>query len=196
MYVPVFRKTVTFTNLSSIAVAIGSIVSFDKSSVNHLANRRCLYRSFHFGFAAKDSPQINLYYSTFPAYLVNGGIFQTFCYATPSISWAAETNIENLPGEGQEALKRKFRSLTLEQARPVSPYVNASPDTAPMLLIHGTEDRSVDPKNSQELYDKFKEHGVTAELRWLEGEPHVFYVCAEAAGWAADWFDKHLMHSK
>jgi len=56
MYVPVFRKTVTSTNLSSIAVAIGYIVSFDKSSVNHLANRRCLYRSFHFGFAAKKWP--------------------------------------------------------------------------------------------------------------------------------------------
>ena len=89
MYVPVLRKAVTFTNLSSIAVAICTIVSFDKSSVNHLANRRCLYRSFHLGFAAKDDTQINLYHSTLPPYFVYSGIFQALCCNTPRTFGAA-----------------------------------------------------------------------------------------------------------
>jgi len=76
MNVPVFRKTVTLANLSSIAVAICAIMPFYKSSVNHLANRRCLYGSFHLSFAAKDNTQVNLYYPTRPSSLVNSSIPQ------------------------------------------------------------------------------------------------------------------------
>jgi len=79
MYVPIFRKTVTSSNLSGVAVTIGSMVSFDKSSVNRLTNRRCLYRSFNFGFATKDSSQINLYYPAFVTSFMNGGVLQTLC---------------------------------------------------------------------------------------------------------------------
>ena len=79
MYVPIFRKTVTFTNLAGVAVTISSIVSFYKSGVNRLANRRCLYRSHDFGFTAKDSSQINLYYPAFVTSFMNGSILQTLC---------------------------------------------------------------------------------------------------------------------
>jgi len=65
MYIPVFGKIVTFSNFPGIAIAIGSIVPFDKSCVNHLANRRCLYRSLDIGFTAKYSSQINLNHSAF-----------------------------------------------------------------------------------------------------------------------------------
>ena len=78
MNVPVFGETVTFTNLSSIAVTVGSIVSFNKGRINHPANRRCLYRRIDSGFAAEYSSQINLNHSTFPTYLVNSGISQAF----------------------------------------------------------------------------------------------------------------------
>ena len=60
MYVPVFRKTVTSANLSSIAVTVRAIVPFYKSSVNHITDHRGFYRSFNFSFAAKDRSQINL----------------------------------------------------------------------------------------------------------------------------------------
>ena len=63
MNIPLFRKTVTFTNLSGIAVTIGSVVSFYKSCVDRLANHRCFYRSLNFGFTAIDSSQINPYHS-------------------------------------------------------------------------------------------------------------------------------------
>ena len=76
MNVPVFRKTVTLANLSGIAVAVCPIMPFYKSSVNHLANRRVFYRSFYFGFAAKDNLQVNLYHPAFAAPLVDSGIFQ------------------------------------------------------------------------------------------------------------------------
>ncbi len=79
MYIPVLRKTVTFANFAGIAVPIGPIVSFNKSCVNHLTNGRCLYPSFHFGFAAKDSSQINLYYPAFVTSFMNSSVPQTLC---------------------------------------------------------------------------------------------------------------------
>jgi len=78
MYIPVFGKTVTFSNLPGIAVAVCAIVSFYKSRVNRLADRRCLYRSLYIRFAAKYNSQFNLNYPAFPACLVNSGIFQVF----------------------------------------------------------------------------------------------------------------------
>ena len=96
MNVPVLRKTVISTNLLSIAVhsmayaiTICTIMPLYKSSVDRLANRRCLYGSFHIGSAAKDGPKINLCYSAFPTRLVNSGISQTFCCNTPRTFRAA-----------------------------------------------------------------------------------------------------------
>jgi hypothetical protein len=77
MYVPVFRA-----NLSGIAVTIGSIVSFYKSCVDRLANRRCFYRSLNFGFTATYSSQINLYHPAFVTSFMNGSILQTLCRNT------------------------------------------------------------------------------------------------------------------
>jgi hypothetical protein len=33
----------------------------------------------------------------------------------------------------------------------------------------------VDPKDSQDLYDKYKEVGAHAELKWIEDQGHDFY---------------------
>jgi hypothetical protein len=76
MYIPVFGKTVTFSNLPGIAVAVCAIVSFYKSSVNRLADRRCLYGSLYIRFSAKYNSQFNLNYPAFPASLMNSSIFQ------------------------------------------------------------------------------------------------------------------------
>jgi len=78
MYIPVLGKTVTFSNLPGIAVAVCAILSFYKSRVNRLADRRCLYRGLYIRFAAKYNSQFNLDYPAFPACLVNSGIFQVF----------------------------------------------------------------------------------------------------------------------
>jgi len=76
---PSLWKNSNFFELSGHYDCIGTIVPFDKSYVNHLANRRCFYRSLDVGFAAKYSSQINLNHSAFPACFVNSSIFQALC---------------------------------------------------------------------------------------------------------------------
>ncbi len=78
MHIPIFGKTVTFSHFPGIAIAVCTIVPFYKSSVDCLTNRRCIYRSLYIRFTAKYGSQFNINYPTFPAYLVNCSIFQTF----------------------------------------------------------------------------------------------------------------------
>ena len=76
MYIPVFGKTVAFTNFASIAVAIRTIMPFDKSSINRAANSRCFYGSCHLGFGTEYNAQINLDHPTFSPHFVNRSILQ------------------------------------------------------------------------------------------------------------------------
>ncbi|MDX1702324.1 MAG: alpha/beta hydrolase [Melioribacteraceae bacterium] len=62
-----------------------------------------------------------------------------------------------------------------EQIKILSPYLNIDENTASLLLIHGTADETVDPQDSQDLYDKYKELGVHVELKWFPDEGHGFY---------------------
>lgn len=83
MNIPVFREAVSFTNLSSVAVSICSVVSFNKGRVNHITDRRVLYRSLHLSYVAKNCPQINLDHPAFSTSFMNSGIRQAFCRNTP-----------------------------------------------------------------------------------------------------------------
>ena len=84
MNIPIFRKAVSFTSLSSVAVSICSIVSFNKSCVNRITDRRGFYRSLDLRFAAEDCSQINLNNSSFSASLMNSSIDQALNWETPS----------------------------------------------------------------------------------------------------------------
>ena len=48
----------------------------------------------------------------------------------------------------------------------------------PFLLIHGTEDRVVEARDSQQLADKLRFNGVQARLLWLPGAGHVAPMAA------------------
>ena len=65
--------------------------------------------------------------------------------------------------------------LSLDEAKLISPYENVSPSSAPLFLIHGTADETVDPQNARDLYEKFEEMGVHVELKWIPDEGHGFY---------------------
>jgi len=73
------------------------------------------------------------------------------------------------------AERAKRRGLTLEEAKLLSPYENISSDSAPLFLIHGTKDRTVDPQDSQLMYDKYKKVGAYARLKWIPGQGHEFH---------------------
>ena len=86
----------------------------------------------------------------------------------------------------------------LEQARPkhiqASPLYWVTPDAAPTLCIHGTEDKYVANEQAVWLIDKLKASGVEAELLTLDGAGHGFKgKDAEKAEKAMlDFFAKHL----
>lgn len=93
-----------------------------------------------------------------------------------AVGFATPTNKMN--GNADAAKKL---GMTMDEFRLMSPYENASENSAPIFLIHGTEDEAVDPQNSQDFYDRYRELGVYAELKWIEGEGHGFYEGTDMA---------------
>jgi acetyl esterase/lipase len=75
-----------------------------------------------------------------------------------------------------------------------SPLYWVTPNAAPTLCIHGTEDKYVHHEQSQWIVDKLKAAGVEADLLLLEGAGHGFKGAdAEKADKAMlEFFAKHL----
>jgi acetyl esterase/lipase len=91
-----------------------------------------------------------------------------------------------------------FLGGNLETARKqhlrASPLYWVTPDAAPTLCIHGTEDKYVAHEQAVWIVDKLKSAGVEAELLTLEGAGHGFKgKDADTAEKAMiEFFDKHL----
>jgi acetyl esterase/lipase len=91
-----------------------------------------------------------------------------------------------------------FLGGNLETARRLhlraSPLYWATPNAAPTLCIHGTDDKYVAHEQAVWMVDKLKAAGVEAELLTLEGAGHGFKgKDAETAEKAMiAFFDKHL----
>ncbi|HBX59083.1 MAG TPA: alpha/beta hydrolase [Methylophaga sp.] len=72
------------------------------------------------------------------------------------------------------ALKQIFGDESSQwQSQPVNFVTNDHP---PMLLLVGTDDRTVLPRNSYRLADKLKQHGNSVELVEFDGYGHVAMV--------------------
>lgn len=90
----------------------------------------------------------------------------------------------------------------LEQARPkhilASPLYWVTPNAAPTLCIHGTEDKYVAHEQAVWLIDKLKAAGVEAELLTLEGAGHGFKGkdAEKAENAMLDFFAKRLAVSR
>ena len=61
-----------------------------------------------------------------------------------------------------------------EAYRKASPLTYAGKNSAPILLIHGAEDKMVPVEQSRKLYDKIATAGGSAALNVVEGEGHGF----------------------
>lgn len=61
-----------------------------------------------------------------------------------------------------------------DAVRLASPVSFVSAQTPPALLIHGTADTTVNPKQSQDFYDLLKSKGVQVELMMIPGVGHSF----------------------
>lgn len=86
-----------------------------------------------------------------------------FGIATPA--FGPSTSPERIAGLG----------FTEEEFNLLSPYQNIDQSSAPLFLLHGTEDKIVPPESAQELYDKYKELGLHVQLEWVPNEGHGFY---------------------
>lgn len=69
----------------------------------------------------------------------------------------------------------------------ISPAAHVSKDSVPILLMHGTNDRTVPMAQSELLLEKYQKAGVPAELIKVDGAPHAF--------WNGQWFDDTMKRS-
>jgi pectinesterase len=95
--------------------------------------------------------------------------------------------------KGAGSAKAKRFGFTEEEMKRLSPYENISSSSAPLFLVHGKEDRVVDPQDSQDLYDRYKEVGVHVEIKWVPDEGHGFYEGTDfGIALAAQFFKKQF----
>ncbi len=96
----------------------------------------------------------------------------------------------------------QFLGGDLEHARPAhiraSPINWVSPSSAPVLAVHGTNDRYVEYAQSLWLMDRLKLVGIPAELATMEGADHGFRgdVASRAEQLLFAYFDKYLAEPK
>ncbi len=76
----------------------------------------------------------------------------------------------------------------------VSPIVHVTPDDAPTLLVHGTRDRLVPIRHSEQIREKFETGQVPCQLVTIEGAGHGFRgeAAVEATQAALQWFERYL----
>ncbi len=79
-----------------------------------------------------------------------------------------------------------------------SPYYWVTPDAAPTLIIHGTQDNVVPYEQATLMLERLKSAGVEVELLTLEGAGHGFTGADSEKSNAAmfDWLEKHLKGPK
>jgi acylaminoacyl-peptidase len=77
-----------------------------------------------------------------------------------------------------------------------SPLFQADKITAPMLLIHGTDDTNVVPTESEQMFTALRMLGHEAELVRIKGENHGINSKPSVEqlrdAIMLDWFDKYL----
>lgn len=87
------------------------------------------------------------------------------------------------------------------QKRAVSPVTYVDKGDAPMLLIHGSEDVAVPPRQSEIMAEKLNAVGVPAQVRIIQGANHAWYgktpeatrdASREAMKLTIDYFDAQL----
>ena len=71
-----------------------------------------------------------------------------------------------------------------EQVAAISPYAQVSRGRykTPTFIIHGTEDDLIPWQQTQRFYEKLVEQGVRAEVRILQGVPHLFDLRPRVTG--------------
>ena len=71
---------------------------------------------------------------------------------------------------------RKTRAEAPELYRAASPAIYAGRNDPPILIMHGTADKTVDVQQSKDFADALEKAGAPHELVIVEGAPHTFHL--------------------
>ncbi|MDI2130111.1 alpha/beta hydrolase family protein [Yinghuangia seranimata] len=91
-----------------------------------------------------------------------------------AVSWYGPTDLAAMVENGFAAPAYELLGGRTELARQASPLHHVGGGTAPMLLIHGTDDTPVPADHSRRLADACTEHGVPVELVLVPDAGHAF----------------------
>jgi acetyl esterase/lipase len=93
----------------------------------------------------------------------------------------------------------KTREAAPELYRAASPVSYVRKSTPPILILHGTADKTVDVKQSELFAAALKKVGAVHELVIVEGAPHTFHLQPKQRDLrpvVLGFFDKHLRPAK
>jgi len=114
--------------------------------------------------------------------------------------WYGPTDFTRITATSQKANGPVSRLLggpvadNLEKAKKASPITYVSSDDPPFLIMHGADDKTVPPEQSEIFADALKKAGVEVTLKILPGAGHggPAFSSPESRKLIGDFFDKHL----
>jgi acetyl esterase/lipase len=139
----------------------------------------------------------------------NGGNLDQSSKVQAVISWAGISDLTTIGGQaGKDNQLQLHKPVNLVSmflgAHPnenkslawaASPIAYLSPDTPPMLIVHGEKDDVVPIEQSEQLYKAMKKAGLDATIVKLKGTTHDLRTPDALAG-IIPFFDRHLKQRK
>jgi acetyl esterase/lipase len=114
-------------------------------------------------------------------------------YLSADSNWFDFPMVRNVSTNGSfVATPDSTRDFQNKALTSISPYFFITPQTPPMLIIHGTADRLVPYSQSVSLIAKLKAHHVPCMLIPKEGKEHGWSYDKSDEDACVDWFDKYL----
>ncbi len=105
----------------------------------------------------------------------------------------------DLTSRAELSMLGKKRADAPELYRAASPTTYLKKSTPPILILHGTADKTVDVKESERFAAALKKVGAVHELVIVEGAPHTFHLQPKQRDLrpvVLGFFDKHLKAAK
>ena len=105
----------------------------------------------------------------------------------------------DLPNYHDMKMFRQTRQENPEIYKKASPVTYVSAGDAPMLIVHGTADETVDVSQARTMAAALKNAGVEHQLEIVPDAPHTFYLVSKARDFRSvcfDFLDKHSSSTK
>jgi len=114
---------------------------------------------------------------------------------TDMINWGAPNGYKMIEQARPQMFKEMFGKVTnlTEQLKSVSPIYHVTEDDPPLLLIHGTKDKTVPLQQSEVMNAKYESANLPVKLIIQEGGGHTYWKGIEKHYVdVGQWFDTYL----